>query len=216
MKPHRDSCRDRASSWPTTKAQLGGHSISPQPACQQLGLSPAVREEISSLSSSPPPLARFHSCHWLQCLTDTAQPWSLRDQTQLWNCPFLRPGAGHSPHTHGPRWQLHMDSSTKTQGAGSSPSVCPADVEQETVATQLAQPSHCGMQWRMFLRKLEVLPCLTGGEAGQRTCLLSPSLLCWTPLLCTPSQYNEQLSLPSWQGNAKLSCLRAFSYCGNP
>lgn len=46
---------------------------------------------------------------------------------------------------------------------------------------------------------------LAVGRVGQRTCLLSPSLLCWTPLLCTPSQHNEQLSLPSWQGNGKIS-----------
>lgn len=75
----------------------------------------------------------------------------------------------------------------------------PQMLSKKTVATQFAQSSHCGMQWGMFLRKLRVLPCFTGVETGcgkgwcasQRTCLLSPSPLCWTPLLSP--QYNEQL-----------------------
>lgn len=75
-------------------------------------------------------------------------------------------------------------------------------LSKKTVATQFAQSSCCGMQWGMFLGKLGVLPCFTGAETGcgegwcasQRTCLQSPPPLCWTPLLCPPPQYNEQLS----------------------
>lgn len=167
VKAQGDSCRARASSWASTKAQLGAqHRPSP-----------------TGHSSA---------------------------RTQPWNWQLLR--AGLVPlHTQEPPWQLHRDSSTKTQAAGSSPSVCPKMLSKELLQSSLHNPLSVG--WRMFLRKLEVLPCFRGAEAGcgkgwwagQRTCLLSPLLLCWTPLLCTPSQYNGQLSLPSWQGNWNIS-----------
>lgn len=71
----------------------------------------------------------------------------------------------------------------------------PQMLSKKTVATWLAQSSRCGMQWGMFLGKLGVLPCFTGVETGcgkgwctsQRTCLLSPSPLCWTSLLSPPA-----------------------------
>lgn len=71
----------------------------------------------------------------------------------------------------------------------------PQMLSKETVAKQFAQSSRCGMQWRMFLGKLRVLPNFMGVETGcgkgwcasQRTCLLFPSPLCWIPLLSPPS-----------------------------
>lgn len=208
VKAQGDSCRDRASSWPGTKAQLGGHSSTPSPRCQQLGPSPAVREEMSRLSSSPPPLARFHWCHCPQM----AQLWSLWDHTKPLGCQFQGLGTLHTHTNHaGSCTQIAAPKHRELEAALLS---TPEMLSKKLLQYSLHNPlSLCGMPWTMFLRKLEVLPCFTGAEAGcgkgwwagQRTCLLSPPLLFWIPLLCTPSQYNEQLSLPSWQGNGKIS-----------
>lgn len=189
------------------KGTAGGPQHPPSPLCQQLGHSPAVREEIPRLSSSTPPLAPLLSCHWPQCLRGRAQLWSLGPDTAL-KLP--------APHTRG--WSASMNPAGSCTWRAApkhreleQPFCRPHRCWARSCCNVACTTSLCGMRWRMFLRKLEVLLCSTGAEAGcgkgwwasQRTPLLSPSPLC-TPAVY-PSQYNEQLSLPSWKGNGKIS-----------
>lgn len=175
---------------------------------------------MSRLSSSPPPLARFHWCHCPQM----AQLWSLWDHTKPLGCQFQGLGTLHTHTNHaGSCTRIAAPKHRELEAALlSTPEMLSKKLLQYSLHNPLSlcvgyheqcsleslRSSHVSQEQKLAVGRV--------GELAKGRACCPHHCFSGYPFCVPPPNIMSSYLFLAGREMERFQCLGAFSYCSNP